>query len=164
MSFPFDPFAECSQAQRTSCRNGLTYAELGRTAWNVHGNCTVLDPNFRKTPGYELKDADLPPWEAVAGKAAQIIDIPDDEQSAREVSAKALAKTLYMQYTVETGNEPDWKWDSETAMVQTAWEAVGRHLVNLIDSDGQTPDFSELEDRITSWAKERAQPEQVSCG
>ena len=157
MSFPFDPFAECAQAQRTACRNGLTYAELGKTACDVH--CRSINK-----PTYVLQDADLPPWEAVAGKAAQIIDIPEDEQSAREVSAKALAKTLYMQYTVECGHEPDWKWDSETALVQTAWEAVGRHLANLIDSDGQTPNFPELEDRIVTWARERSQPEQVVCG
>ena len=84
--------------------------------------------------------------------------------AAREVSAKALAKTLYMQYNVECGNEPEWKWDGMAQVFKTAWEAVGRHLANLIDSDGKTLNFQELEERMTEWARQRAGSEQIVCG
>ena len=158
MSYPFDPFAECSQQQRTECTNGLSYKDLAQTAWNVYRACSGLD---RITIN---GDADRAPWEAVAGKAAQIVDIPESEMATREVSARGLAKTLYMQYNVECGNEPEWKWGSTAEVFKTAWEAVGRHLANLIDSDGQTSNFQELEERIIDWARQRAGSVQIQCG
>ncbi len=154
MSFPFDPFAECAQLQRTECINKISYKDLGQTACNVARAVLGLDR-------VSLQAGDLAPWEAVAGKAAHIMDVPESEMAAREFSASALAKTLYMQYTVECGREPDWRWDEETATSKLAWEAVVRHLANLIDSDGQQ-NFQELEERIIEWSRRRA--DQIVCG
>ncbi len=146
MSLPFDPFAEINQIQRVECRNGLEYSELAKTACDVYRR--VLGQ-----PTYVLEEVDLSFWTDVAAKAAQIIDLPESEQGTLEVSAKSLAKTLYSQFILSTDGVP--RWDETPQLEKVAGEAVGRHLANLIDSDGQTPNFSELEERIIGWAKER---------
>lgn len=143
-AYPFDPFAETAQIRRTECRNGITYKDLAQTACNVY-TASLGQPT------YVLQEADLTPWEAVAGKAASIIDLPESEQGELSISAKTFAKTLYTQYTLERDKNPD--WDEESAKV--SWEAVGRHMANLIDSVDNRPDFPELEEKIVNWAKER---------
>jgi hypothetical protein len=147
MSYPFDPFAEIAQLQRTECRNGLSYKDLAQTA------CSVFTAAIGH-PTYVLQEADLPPWEAVASKTASIIDLPDSEQAEVTLSAKALAKALYNQFALERDKNPD--WDNEPNKI--AWEAVGRHLANLIDSTEQSPDIEVLEQRIVAWARERSEP------
>ncbi len=152
MSFPFDPFAELARSSRTECRNGLSYKDLAQTAHAVYFTSHGVSPG-------PLCDADLAPWEDVAAKAASIIDIPPDEQASVEVSAKGLAKTMYIQHTLSKDQVP--VWEEVIQESKTAWEAVGRHLANLIDSDGATPNFSELEDRITKWARDRVTAKQL---
>lgn len=154
MSYPFDPFAEIAQLQRVECRNGISYFDLATTAHNVW-----FRSQGSMSAGYELKDADRPPWESISGKAASIIDLPESEQAEVQISAKALAKALYNQYNIECDKNPDWENASQNEKI--AWEAVGRHLANIIDSDGQTPNFPELEERIVAWALERSQPAQL---
>jgi hypothetical protein len=153
MSEIFDPFAELNNIQRTECRNSIAYSELAKTACEVYLRSLSL-------PTYVLQEVDLSFWTDVAAKAAQIIDLPESEQGTLEISAKALAKALYTQYCLSTDTVPH--WDEVPANYKIAWEAVGRHLANLIDSDGQTPNFPELEERIIEWAKQRATSPQLS--
>lgn len=146
MSLPFDPFDEWAQIQRTECRNGLSYNDLGQSACNVF-QLSKCDN------AVQLQEADLEPWAGVAAKSAQIVDIPDTEQAVVEVSAKGLAKTLYTQYHLSKDGVPH--WDEQTDKDKMAWEAVGRHLANLISSDGQSLDLKDLEERMALWAWER---------
>lgn len=152
MSLPFDPFSQLEQLQRVDCRNGLSYFDLAMTAFNVFAGATGSGKK-------DLADADRAPWESVAGKAASIIDLPESEQATLEISAKQLAKALYIQYTIDCDRIPN--WEDVPAKDKVAWEAVGRHLANLIDSDGQGMDFLELEEKIIEWAKDRITPEQL---
>lgn len=153
MSEIFDPFAELNQIQRTECQNGLEYTELGKTAYSV----------YTKSIGGivgTLGEVDLSFWTDVAAKAASIIDLPESEQGTLEISARSLAKALYTQMQISADCVPH--WDELSSGHRIAWEAVGRHLANLIDSDGQTPNFPELEERIIGWARERTTSPQLS--
>ncbi len=153
MSLPFDPFAELNQIQRTECRNSLSYTELAKTAYGVY---TQIIGGIVGTLG----EVDLSFWTDVAAKAANIIDLPESEQGTLEVSAKSLAKALYTQLQISADCVPH--WDEVSHGHKVAWEAVGRHLANLIDSDGQTPNFPELEERIIDWAKQRTTSSQLT--
>ena len=110
-------------------------------------------------PTYVLGEVDLSFWTDVVARAAFVIDLPETEHAALEISAKAFGKALYTQYSASTDTVPNWELLSNTE--QTAWEAVGRHLANFIDSDGQAPVFAELEDRIVDWAKSRVSVHQL---
>jgi hypothetical protein len=167
MSLPFDPFAELNQIQRTECRNGLAYTELGKTAADVLDRIVkkhFVDNDGKSywhdgSPSTPLGEVDLSFWTDVAARAAQVIDLPESEQGTLEISAKGLAKTLHTQYCVSTDIVPN--WEDLTSNEKIGWEAVGRHLANLIDSDGQTPNFPELEERIVGWARERISAPQL---
>ncbi len=148
MSFHFDPFAELSQRSKTSANNGIDYKDLAKTAYRV----------FCKSSEISVGEHLDPEWIDVAARACQIVDLPESEQAELNISAKKFAKTLYTQLVIANDKVPN--WEDESQIIQIAWEATGRHLANLIDSDG-AQNFQELEDRIVGWAREKVHGQQL---
>lgn len=152
MTYPFDPFAEIAKEHKTGARNGVAYEDLAATAHNVYCRSLGVTPP-------ELREADSVPWADVASRAVSIIDVSDSEQAELQVSAKALAKSLYCQYDLSKNLVPS--WEEISLENKLAWEAVGRHLANIIDSDGQQ-DFSDMEFKMASWVSEKLSTPQLS--
>ena len=148
----FDPFAELNRLNigvKNAARNGISVNDLAQTAEAVFRRCQGVKPEWSA-----LREVDRQLWIDAASAEVGIIDIPETEQAALEVSAKSLAKTIYMQYTSKFEAE---LWNALEEREQIAWEAVARHLANIIDADSAVVDFANFEDMAVSWGTNRSQ-------
>ncbi len=134
---------------KTKASNGLEAGELGQTVYVVfHG---ALGRRCR--PWQDVPEIDWLPWPEVAALAINRLDLPENETATMEISAKELAQSLYRQFMAARQLEPT--WDSLDGRERLAWEAVGRHLLNVIDSDSNAVDIPEAEQKIIEWAKNK---------
>lgn len=133
---------------KTRASNGLEAADLGGTAYKVWHACLERQAK----PWDQIVAIDQEPWQEAAALAINIIDLPGDEQASLEISAKELGRNLYAQYMAARGMEPK----VITTPEELAWEAVGRHLANLIDSDGSA-DVPQCEARVVEWVRNKRQ-------
>jgi hypothetical protein len=87
-------------------------------------------------------------WEHVAGQGLLLLD--DDKD---EISAKQLASSIHEAYCRALGVQGENFWDlpQRTSLV---WEAVGRHLFNLIDSDGSV-EPNQAEPYWKGWVEQK---------
>lgn len=125
--------------------NKMTSEMLAPSIFKVYSTCMG-------EPG-EWAQADPFTWDKIATKAIKLIDSNIRDQLS--MSVKALAKTL-----CGWGHGVDFAgveaaWDGATATEKSAWEAVGRHLVNCIDSEVNSVNVAELEERIIQWFNAR---------
>lgn len=146
----FDPFADLNV--RDKAHNGVTAQDLGQTAFNVAATLQRINRTWQ-----DVDEQCHQAWLAVAMLAIRTMDLPPGEQATLELSAKALSKSLYRQFGAEMYCA---SWEELDSSEQTIWEAIGRHLANLIDSDGQQ-NFSELESKIVEWARSKIEQHQL---
>lgn len=149
----FDPFADLNReanVPRDACRNGIALADLAATAFTVFFGCAPGEP----LRWNQMRDVDKDLWiEAVSAEVA-VIDIPDGEQAAVEISAKGLAKMLYMQFTAKFATEP---WNELPYDNKLAWEAVARHVANVVEADLAVVNFKDFEERAIEWFTNKSQ-------
>jgi hypothetical protein len=121
----------------------LDISILAQTAFEAHRHASGnLDAQWESTNQGE-KEA----WEHVAGQAILQLDRDDVEC----VTALALAHDMYDAfkgaYSILSRSWEELSWEEKIC-----WEAVGRHLFNMIDSDGII-NMGEHEPRWRGWAE-----------
>ena len=140
---------------RTTAYNGMEAMDLGHSAYNVWEHACKSGRNWN-----DIGEGDRPPWSDVAAMAISNVDLPPDEKASLEISAKGFAKALFEVYASSVGGLA-YTWEGSTAQNLVAWEAVARHLSNLIDSEGPI-DFADMEARIKTWIDYKLEPAQFS--
>ena len=128
--------------------SGITAVGLGHTGYNVFSSLLGLN-----IPWEELRDSDKADWENAGNQAIfivqHILDASDNNGGgsipARQLARK-IADTFIDQETFNNLPESD----------KLVWEAVGRHMVNLIDSE-KSQDAAEHEKRIAQWYHRKLQ-------
>ena len=105
--------------------NGYDTKDLGHTAFNVYYSCQGQPRNWHQTVEVEQHL-----WDKVAGMAILMVE------SADGLLWHDLAAKLYQARTDKAD------YAALPRPEQLLWEAVGRHLANLIDSDGSVEDLS----------------------
>jgi len=124
-------------------KNGLALTDLAKSAAWV----------YEKVAGAFLPGEE---WEKIAGQVVNIIDpiISDVERGPFTFTLKAidLAKSLQ----ANRGLPP---WDDLSMDEQLGWEAVARHMVNLIGAtQAAKVKLPECEAAILRWAKNAMSP------
>ena len=124
--------------------NGLDIIVLSQTAFEAWRHASARYDGDWVALGQNEKEA----WEHVAGQAILLLD-----QERDEISAKELAACLHEAYQRGMGSEHKMFQDLPDRE-KICWEAVGRHLFNLIDSDG-TVTINEVEPHWRDWAEKK---------
>lgn len=145
----FDPFAELNQMSKTKATNGISVDDLARTAFDVLAKIQGCP-----TAWEEAKDECKESWKLVAKNMLATID-RQGEDADMTFSAKGLAKQCYCQFVAEMSAPA---WASIEEHYQLEWEAVARHLANVIEADASAINITELEERIVEWARSKSAP------
>jgi hypothetical protein len=130
--------------------NGLEIAMLAQTAFEAYRHAS----GSHDAQWEALTESDKEAWEHVAGQAILQLDREDLDI----VSSKMLASDMHEAYIRGLDTQPK-PFDDLTLEEQLCWEAAGRHLFNLIDSDGSVKP-SEHEPRWRAWAENQLQRRQ----
>lgn len=125
--------------------NGFEIAVLSQTAFEAFKNAAGLESDWTTMPLYEREA-----WEHVAGQALLQLDNDRDDY----VKAAVLASDLFEAFN-RAHSHPGVFTDLSLEE-RLCWEAVGRHLFNLIDSDGSVSP-SEHESRWRDWVRAQVQ-------
>lgn len=122
--------------------NGMTSEQLAPSVFRVYAACMG-------EPG-EWAQADPFTWDRIVTKAIRAID----ENIEANVKGKwtDFAKTLC---GWGHGLNEDEAWLKTGAKEHLAWEAVGRHLVNCLDSEPGAVDVADCERRIIQWCQKK---------
>jgi hypothetical protein len=129
-----------AQKKELTLENGLTIEEVAGTAGKV-----FLDSLNLPQPT-DVKDsaADDPAWQRVAGRAVAQFDGDIDSMRWSD-----LAAIMYHAHTpVEMGGEEE--FSNLPILQQFAWQAVARHLANVINMEDD--DLSNLERHEAHWS------------
>lgn len=119
--------------------NGITMEELAPLAYSMWRRLSGRDdlPEI-------YRDGDAVDWENVSGQAIYAVERADGLKWA------ALASLLYAQ------RHGCRSLESESDEEKLVWEALARHLYNLVDSDGMNEiDLEELETQCVSWFQKK---------
>lgn len=135
---------------KTKASNSYGAEDLAYSAYNLFAKMRGLQRTW------EQMDGDQAPWCEVAVLAINVIDLPESETASIDLSARELAENLYNRYC--EANVSPAMWGSLNSNERLAWEAVGRHLANLIDSDGSL-DFADMETKMLEWVTQRTTAE-----
>lgn len=124
--------------------NGLDILLLSQTAFEAWRHASArFDEDW-----VALSQNDKDAWEHVAGQAILLLDGERDE-----INAKELAESLHEAHRRGLGGEHKPFCDlSERDKI--CWEAVGRHLFNMIDSDGSVKP-NEVEPYWRGWTEKK---------
>jgi hypothetical protein len=144
----FDPFADLNRTVRERCENGYTIVDLSQTCHEVYRAILGDGAMIRNVPWSALPEGDQERWEPVARMAMCLFDLRE-EGSEITISVAETAKNFYKQFTAMS-DATDYTKLPEIHHI--AWQAIVRHLGNIVDSDGKI-DLSETEQRIVEWAR-----------
>ena len=125
-----------------SSHNGLSAQSVAHTAYTVWATCSGLPDQWDKT--------DQEAWIHLAHNAIRLID--GSIQSESQISAVTLARTLYSWFADDRTKDKFTVVDDRTKLI---WEAIGRHLVNCLDSAPGSVTLSEYEIKWPSWIERR---------
>lgn len=127
--------------------NDMEIGTLAQTAFEAYRHASGnMESQWELIPQHE-RDA----WEHVAGQAILQLDREDIEC----VKAPTLALDMYEAYKRGQASPPE-PFTNLPLEDQLHWEAVGRHLFNLIDSDGSAK-LSDHEPRWRAWVENQLQ-------
>lgn len=145
----FDPFDDGLKIN-DKCSNGYSVDDLAATAHSVF--CQLVGENqFVRTGQFStLPEADRDMWLPVIRMAITLMDLTDDHAEVN-MSVSTLAKNFYRQFTA-LNDAP--AFEALPHKHTIAWNAIVRHMANLIESDGSLQ-FADMEERIVEWAKNK---------
>lgn len=130
--------------------NEMEIGTLSQTAFEAFRHASKnYDAQWEMIPQNEREA-----WEHVAGQA--ILQL--DSENIECVKAQVLASDMHEAYIRGLATTPK-LFEDLTLEEQLCWEAVGRHLFNLIDSDGSVKP-SEHEPRWRAWVENQLQRRQ----
>ena len=115
--------------------NGWTTEDLAKTAKNV----------MRQMSPDDFGEADFL-WEAVVDIAIIVCDIRGDSWQSKDISFSKFGAGLAKTY--------DGRESFSSIRDTMAWNALGRHLFNIINSEG-TLDVPYMEHQIVQWFKKK---------
>lgn len=137
---------------KTKAGNGLEAEVLAQSAYNVFRRVCGSSLTGNALREWEELGDDQASWADVAVVAIDMIDLPADEMATKELSVSTGSHSLYRAFAAAQGGDDMWSEIGEN--VRKSWEAVLRHLANLIDSDGSL-DMGEAEGQAVEWMTER---------
>jgi hypothetical protein len=123
-----------------SAENGMSLDVLAETAHNVYNILAGSHPVTWGQVPVQIQDV----WGPIAAKAVVLIEAADG------LKFKELAGELYRIWASGMAQK-DKPFDSLPVRERLMWEAISRHLTNLIDSDGASITASEHEQGWKDW-------------
>ena len=129
-------------------RNGFESIDIAQTAYTVWSSCSGAPVRW--------EDADQEAWSKLAERAIRAIDANIESQA--EMSASELARTLFSWFSYDPSRE---RFSGIDPHMKATWEAVGRHLVNCLDSEPGSVTLSENEAKWQTWVSRRLEKQGV---
>lgn len=125
--------------------NGLTLETLAPSAYGAFHCAGGTDAN---ATWETLSEGEMDRWRHVGGQAILSVEGADGLGWAE------LARQLYASY-IKAGYGVFPAMAELPVAMQLAWEAVGRHMANCIDSDGTLENLPEHEGRWKEWVQKK---------
>lgn len=133
--------------------NGYAFEDIAQTAYAVWCRCSGITVEWDDLP-------DKTPWLRLAEKAVRTIDEFIRTESA--LSKTFLAKKLFQwAYGIDDELCRE-QWAGLMMHDLLAWEAVGRHLINCLDSEAGSVQMAEHENKIVAWFHGKMKSQGVS--
>lgn len=133
-----DPFSMDINGQaKGMSKNGLSLQDLALTASNVFDKCCGAHTRGREA------------WQDVAQYLLAFAD--QGEEAEFQLSVSGTARGLCRLFYQSCGHPEE--IEQRPLEEQGAWNAVVRHLVNVIDTDRSVLNIPEYEERIHEWYK-----------
>lgn len=127
---------------------GLTVHQLAESAYLAYlrARAGVGAVDLKQTEFADLPDAHLVAW-AEAAKLVWDFSVREVEEPARELAGK-----LYQHWVHHTPHPPHPKFAALALDDQVVWEAVTRHLANLVSGSIETKNMAREQDVWQEWA------------
>lgn len=120
--------------------NGFRSVEIAPSCYRVFCSIAGIAPDWEK------EDQSI--WDRMCCQAFRAVDQMIETEQA--ISFQQLAKAI----SIWAGMPPE-SWEGLTPVWKTAWEAVGRHIVNCLDAEPGGVNVEEIEPKYKEWANRR---------
>lgn len=124
----------------------LPVVAMAESCHRVFHSCRNVPPVSWAALGLSHQDG----WEAVVLKAQTILG------DGAEVRAKSLAERLFLAHQTQVSPETTKGYDALDLPLQLAWEAVARHLVNMLGA--MEIDLGPAEAHWRNWLQAKLEP------